>query len=333
DPPGALPLPPPRGPPPPPVLLRPPRAVRHMTALFHGLDILPAYGEADVSLPFFIFFSIFFAMLVGDGGYGLLTLALALWGWRKAKRTPPARAPFILLTVFALATVTWGALTNSWFGFHPPLLDNPASRRLTAPGTGDGLIMLICFTLGAIHLSLARIWNAVLLFPSTKCLAQVGWVGVILFMYFFAGSIVGVLDIPPVMKPVLGVSILLIVLFMLKKDELKTNGVDLGMLPLVIIGCLGDMISYIRLFAVGLAGAKVAENFNAMATGMDWPLYLKIIPMLLILLVGHALNFAMAGLGVLVHAVRLNTLEFSSHKGVSWSGIRFNPFRRTAVED
>jgi len=314
-----------------PTLLRPLRWLQPMLVLFKALGISPAYNEADVSLPFFAFFSIFFAMLVGDGGYGAIILALALWGRTKVKATPMARAPFTLLTIFAFATIAWGALSNTWFGFHPAVLSQGVSEWLSAPGgKGDSNMMLICFTLGVIHLSIARVWNALVLFPDTKFLAQVGWVGVIWFMYFLAGSIVGVLPMPFVMKIVFGVSVLLIACFMLKKSELKTGGADLGMLPLNIIGCLGDIISYVRLFAVGLAGVKVAENFNEMALTIDLPIYIKIVPIILILLLGHALNFAMAGLSVLVHAVRLNTLEFSNHKGISWAGIPFTPFRKTA---
>jgi V/A-type H+-transporting ATPase subunit I len=314
-----------------PTLLRPLRWLQPMLTLFKALGISPAYNEADVSLPFFAFFSIFFAMLVGDGGYGFIILALALWGRTKVKANPVARAPFTLLTVFSIATIIWGALSNTWFGAHPAALSNTVSRWLTLPGgKGDSNMMLICFTLGVFHLSVARVWNAIVLFPDSKFLAQVGWVGVIWFMYFLSGSIVGVLPMPLAMKIVFGVSILLIVLFMLKKSELKSGAADLGMLPLNIISCLGDVISYVRLFAVGLAGVKVAENFNEMAISLDLPIYLKIIPVVLILILGHALNFAMAGLSVLVHAVRLNTLEFSNHKGIAWAGIPFNPFRKTA---
>jgi V/A-type H+-transporting ATPase subunit I len=314
-----------------PTLLRPLPWLKPMISLFKGLGISPAYNEADVSLPFFAFFSIFFAMLVGDGGYGFIILALALWGRTKVKSTPVALAPFTLLTIFSIGTIIWGALSNTWFGTHPAVLSNTVSRWLTLPGgKGDNNMMLICFTLGVIHLSIARIWNAIVLFPDSKFLAQVGWVGVIWFMYFLSGNIVGVLPMPLAMKIVFGVSILLIVLFMLKKNELKSGAADLGMLPLNIISCLGDVISYVRLFAVGLAGVKVAENFNAMAMSFDWPIYLKIVPLVLILVLGHALNFAMSGLSVLVHAVRLNTLEFSNHKGISWAGIPFNPFRKTA---
>ena len=79
----------------------------------------------------------------------------------------------------------------------------------------------------------------------------------------------------------------------------------------------------------GLASVKVAENFNAMALDLGLPIWIKWLPLVLILAIGHGLNLAMAGLSVLVHAVRLNTLEFSNHKGVSWAGYAFRPFGRS----
>jgi V/A-type H+-transporting ATPase subunit I len=100
------------------------------------------------------------------------------------------------------------------------------------------------------------------------------------------------------------------------------------MLPLNVMGSMGDIISYVRLFAVGYASLQVAQNFNAMAVGLNLPLWAKTVPMILILLVGHGINFMLAGLAILVHAVRLNTLEFSNHKGMTWSGYAFNPFRK-----
>ncbi|MDA3924794.1 MAG: hypothetical protein PF904_08870 [Kiritimatiellae bacterium] len=311
-----------------PTLLRPAPGFKAMQSLFNVLGINPAYTEADVSIPFFCFFSIFFAMLVGDGGYGALILLMTIYAARKMKKAP--RSPFILLAVFSIATMVWGLLSNTWFGCHPQVISNPVSEWFKQPdGKGNGNMMLVCFTLGVIHLSIARVWNAITIFPNTKFLAQVGWVGIIWFMYFTAGSIVGVLPAPGIiMKITLGISILLVACFMLKKEELKTEGANLGMLPLNIISCLGDIISYVRLFAVGLASVKVAENFNDMAVGLDLPLILKIPCMILILLLGHGLNFAMAGLSVLVHAVRLNTLEFSNHKGITWSGFAFTPFKR-----
>ena len=106
------------------------------------------------------------------------------------------------------------------------------------------------------------------------------------------------------------------------------------MLPLNIMSALGDIISYVRLFAVGLASVKVAEIFNSMATGLIssehslWLNAIMAVAMVAILVVGHGLNLALAGLSILVHAVRLNTLEFSNHKGISWAGYAFRPFTR-----
>ena len=312
----------------PPTLLSPPRLFRPVLALFDALGIAPAYNETDISVPFFCFFSIFFAMLVGDGGYGALIFLLTLRMRRKMSQAP--RAPFVLLYFFAFATVVWGCLSNTWFGTHPKFADNAASLWLNDPEHGINNMMLFCFTLGVIHLSVARIWNAAKLFPDSKFLAQVGWLGVIWFMYCMSCSIVGIFQAPPFIYPVFGVSVLLLFFFTLKRSELRTSGIELGMLPLNIVSALGDIISYVRLFAVGLASVKVAENFNDMAVNNGLPLWAKIIPMVLILLIGHGLNFAMAGLSILVHAVRLNTLEFSNHKGITWSGYAYRPFKRKA---
>ena len=161
------------------------------------------------------------------------------------------------------------------------------------------------------------------------CLSQFGWAGIVFFMYWTTCSIVGIFSsFPSWLYVELGVSLVLVFGFTLKGSELKSRGIELGMLPLNIMSCLGDIISYVRLFAVGLASVKVAQNFNDMAVGLALPIWIKWIPLVLILLVGHVLNFAMAGLSILVHAVRLNTLEFSNHKGISWAGYAFTPFKK-----
>jgi V/A-type H+-transporting ATPase subunit I len=310
----------------PPTLLRPPRLFRPVLALFEALGISPAYSESDISIPFFCFFSIFFAMLVGDGGYGALIFLLTLYARRKLSHAP--HAPFVLLYVFALATMVWGALSNTWFGTHPAFASQAVSLWLNHPDKGINNTMLVCFSLGVVHLSVARIWGAISLFPDSKFLAQVGWVGILGFMYCMACHVVGVFVAPTFIYYVFGLALFLVFFFSLKRGELRERGIELGMMPLNIVSCLGDIISYVRLFAVGLASVKVAENFNSMAINLDLPLWAKIIPLVLILLIGHGLNFAMAGLSILVHAVRLNTLEFSNHKGVSWSGYTFKPFKR-----
>ena len=314
----------------PPTLIEPPRLFRPVKALFDGLGIAPAYTEADVSVPFMCYFSLFFAMLVGDGAYGAIFLAGTL-----AMRRKLPRSWFVMLTVFSAATVVWGILSNTWFGAPLPFLkDLPTVTWLADPSYHN--MMLLCFTVGVSHLMLARIWNGICKLNDTTCLAEFGWAGVLLFMYFVTNSIVGIFPgIPKPMFWVFGVSLAAVFGFTVKPSELKTRGAELGMLPLNVMSALGDIISYVRLFAVGLASVKVAENFNSMATGLVagenavWVKALLAVAMVAILVVGHALNLAMAGLSILVHAVRLNTLEFSNHKGVSWSGYAFRPFKKT----
>ena len=313
----------------PPTLVEPPKLFRPMQALFAGLGIAPAYTEADVSVPFMCYFSPFFAMPVGDGAYGAIFLAGTL-----AMRKKLPRSWFVLLTVFSSATVLWGVLSNTWFGAPLPFL-----RHLpTVEWLGDTSyhnMMLLCFTIGVSHLMLARLWNGICRAPDSTCIAEFGWAGVLLFMYLVTNSIVGIFSgIPTWAYSVFGVSLVAVFGFSVKPSELKTRGAELGMLPLNIMSALGDIISYVRLFAVGLASVKVAENFNTMATGLVssehalWVNVLMSLAMVAILVIGHGLNLAMAGLSILVHAVRLNTLEFSNHKGVSWAGYAFKAFKK-----
>ena len=314
----------------PPTLIEPPKLFKSVKVLFDGLGIAPAYTEADVSVPFMCYFSLFFAMLVGDGAYGAIFLAGTL-----AMRKKLPRSWFVLLTVFSSATVLWGLLSNTWFGASIPwCADWPTVKWLADPSYAN--MMLLCFTIGVSHLMVARIWNGICRAPDSTALAEFGWAGVLLFMYCVTNSIVGIFpSVPTSVMWVFGVSLVLVFGFSVKPSELKTRGAELGMLPLHIMRALGDIISYVRLFAVGLASVKVAENFNSMATdlvaGADsiWLKALMSLAMVAILVVGHGLNLAMAALSILVHAVRLNTLEFSNHKGVSWSGYGFSPFRKT----
>ena len=311
----------------PPTLLRPPKLFRPITLLFETLGITPGYRETDVSVPFYIFFTIFFAMLVGDAGYGGILLAATVWARRKWRKAP--FAPFALMGVFSLATIAWGVLSGVYFGIPagalPVWMNHPVAQWLSV----QDHIMQLCFTLGAGHLILARLWNAVQLFPSTKALAQVGWVGVLAGMYNLICSVsISGFAAPWWNGYLMGASVVLIVLFMCVKGEFKEHAVDFGMLPLNVIGCMGDIISYVRLFAVGMASVKMAENFDLMATGLALPLVAKVPAMVLILLLGHGLNLLMGALSILVHAVRLNTLEFSGAKGLTWAGIAYRPFRR-----
>ena len=183
----------------PPTLVKPPKFFAPVKSLFDGLGIAPAYTEADVSVPFMCYFSLFFAMLVGDGAYGAIFLAAVMWGWKKYRARPGnaiLRSWLVMLTVFSAATVLWGVLSNTWFGAAIPwLADLPTVRWLADPSYRN--MMLLCFTIGVSHLMFARIWNGLCRLNDTSCLSEFGWAGILLFMYFVTNSIVGIFSSIP----------------------------------------------------------------------------------------------------------------------------------------
>jgi V/A-type H+-transporting ATPase subunit I len=316
----------------PPTQVRMPRWTKPIQGVFDMLGVLPGYREADTSSVFLIFFSIFFAILIGDAGYGALILLATLWGRRKLPKAPGY--PFVLFGILGSVTILWGVLTGNYFGIPQSALPELMQPRtglghwLTNRETGQDNMMQLCFLIGAMHLTVAHVWNTLVLFPNRKALAQVGWGCMVWTMYAMACNMVLQQPLPVWAMPCFGVGLVLIVLFMTDPKELKANMMDHIMLPLSLVNCLVDVISYIRLFAVGMASLQVAQSFNGMALGMDLPLALRIPVVALILLLGHGLNIALGALGILVHAVRLNTLEFSQHKGLEWAGSAYRPFRR-----
>lgn len=312
----------------PPTEVRMPRWTRPVKAVFDMLGVLPGYREADTSSVFLIFFSIFFAILIGDAGYGVLILLATLWGRRKLPKAPGY--PFVLFAILGGVTVIWGMLTANYFGIpHTALPALMQPRLAVTPWLNtQNNMMQLCFLIGAIHLTIAHVWNALVLLPNRKAYAQVGWGFMVWTMYAMACTMVLQQERPVWTIPSFVVGLVLIVLFMTDPKELKAKVIDHVMLPLDLVSCLVDVISYIRLFAVGMASLQVAQSFNEMALGMELPLAVKIPVTALILLLGHGLNIVLGALGILVHAVRLNTLEFSQHKGLEWAGSAYRPFRR-----
>jgi len=200
----------------------------------------------------------------------------------------------------------------------------------------DNLIDL-CFLIGAVHLSFAHVWNAVTLGRErawTKVPAQVGWLVVVWSMFFIARQAVLGRGMPWYLLYLLLAGILLVAVFMKTPKELKGGWIDHALLPLTMINNFVDILSYIRLFAVGYASIAVLATFNDIAASIGFDSVLTAVGASLVLLFANALNIVLAGLGVLVHAVRLNTLEFSTHKGLAWQGHnQYTPFagRREAA--
>ncbi len=326
-----------------PVKLNPPRWATPIKAVFQGVDILPAYHEADVSVLFMLFFSLFFAMIIGDAGYGALFVGLTLWMRKKL----PVDA-FRLLMVTSLTTIVWGVMTGTYFGISPEIIgQTPLVRAqipfLTDPANAAQNIMGLCFLIGAVHLGISHLWNVwdLAVARKLKALEQFGWFLTTVFMFFLAdavvigGHMVGYLKLSEAAAASLwqGLGLMaiagtvLIILFMMPPKEIKDGWFNLALLPLNLVGNFTDVVSYVRLYAVGTASFAVANAFNVMIFGGDVS-FVGALFGAVFAFAAHTLNILLCIMGVLVHGIRLNTLEFSNHKGISWSGSPYRPFAK-----
>lgn len=308
-----------------PTLVRNPSWVRPIRAVFQFIGLLNGYGEPDISAIFMLFFTLFVAMLIGDAGYGAVILILAFLCRRKMASSPSTLRLFYTL---GSATLGWGLLTANYFGVD--LSGSlPSVPYLTDAAQKDDNLKYLCFLIGAVHLTIAHVWTGLRAIRTWQVLAEIGRILVVWSMFFLAKLLV--LNHPISTRAVaamFGVGLTLIVLFMTPLRKFKTEWYNHVMLPLTIIGNFVDVVSYIRLFAVGFAGVAVAESFNKMALSMGAGSLGGGIAAVLVLLVGHGLNLALSAMAVIVHGVRLNTLEFSQHMGMQWTGIPYHPFAR-----
>jgi V/A-type H+/Na+-transporting ATPase subunit I len=308
-----------------PTKIENPRWVQPIKPVLHFIGVVPGYDEVDISTVFLLFFSLFFAMIVGDAGYGMLFLTLTYLGRRKYPDKP--QLIFTLLYVMSIGTILWGILTGQYFGITD-LLPAPLEVLKITWLTDQDNIMFLCFLIGAIHLTIAHGWNVIRYLNTTLSLAHLGWIMTTWTMFFLARNMVIGHDFPPVMYYVLLVGVVLIVLFMTPVRRIKSEWFNHVMLPLNLVSNFVDVISYIRLFAVGMATYAVANAFNEIAVQIGFGNVIAGLGAALLLFFAHTLNILLAIMGVLVHGIRLNTLEFANHLGMQWTGKSYRPFSR-----
>ena len=309
-----------------PTLLRNPRWVRPIGALFEFLGVVPAYGHVDVSVPFLVFFTFFFAMIVGDAGYGLVFLLLTELGIRRMR--PAAPRVVALARTLSIATIVWGLASGNVFGLAvlPPVLARLRLEWLTDEGNLIGL----SFAVGAVHLTLAHAWNALRNMGSPRALADLGWIATTWTMYFLARQLVLDDPFPVAAWWAFAAGVAAIVAFTTPWRALRREWFQHALLPLTLVNNFVDVVSYVRLFAVGAATFAVAGAFNDLAAGVGIGGPIGGALAALVLFFGHALNVLLAAMGVLVHGVRLNTLEFAGHLGLPWTGHPYRPLAHAA---
>lgn len=301
-----------------------------------SLYMLPRYNELDMT-PFFApFFMIFFGMCFGDAGYGVLFIIaiLALW-----KKIPAKFRDFAWLGLFLnIATVIFGMLTGNVFGIElakiPELVE---FKRYFI--TNDNMFN-IAIGMGVVQVMFGQILR---IFNRAKRggsfiygLSSLGWV----ILFISSGLAYAELTPQYTMSSLayyitIGIAGFLI-LFMNspRSNPLVNLGKGLYSFYEQGTGVVGDLISYVRLFAIGLVGAIIAQIFNALSVGLsgDIPV-LSWILMIAILLVGHGLNIFISILGAFVHPVRLTFVEFFKNAEFEGGGREFKPFRRIKHND
>lgn len=329
------------------------------------LGTVPGYREYDISGWFLLFFSIFVGMIFGDAGYGALMAFIAIFAMlgslTKGKKVQPA---INLLLLLGLTTMLWGTLTCNWFGIAPRLLPQvlrslaftPFSNAYAVLSLENELwvkqnIQIFCFTLALIQLTIAHLKGMIRYIKSPKFLGDFGSILMIWGMYYVVLNMVvnstrfsfdapipiAALSQYPILYAVgglIGIGFLLSFMFA-SYDGSFRNAVlesckNIVSVMLGVINVFADIVSYIRLWAVGLAGSAISITINEMAGPMlgGFILFAGI----LLLVFGHGFNMILNVLSVIVHGVRLNTLEFSSHLGMSWSGFNYEPFSNTEAE-
>ena len=254
----------------PPSLIRTPKWVERIQPLFKFLDITPGYREADISMWFLIFFTLYVAMIVGDAGYGLIFFLLTLLICKKAPK--PQFASF----------AEEGVNTNYY-------------------------IQNFCFYIGITQLLLGLIISFIRKLPSLAAWTDVGWMFVVVASYFVAQKFVlGAPAFNPVTWPLAAAGFVIVCLCSEQNGNIL-KGVLMGlawspMKVLDTVSMFANLVSYIRLFAVGLATVAVATSFNAMAAGMAESMGVPgIIIGAVILFVAHAFNMVLALLSIIVH--------------------------------
>ena len=295
----------------------------------------PDYNEFDPTPYISVFFLLFFAMCMGDAGYGLLLAIIGIL----LRKSDGMKSLAPLVTVLGIGTFVVGIVMHTFFGVDISQLAWIPSwlKAVMITGTIGGFEaqMVLSLAIGIVHLCLAMVVKTVYATRNKGFLGSLGvWGWTLLIVGGVALGTLAMLSLLPagvvkVIFIVLGVvSALGIFLFNdIRRNPLKNIGSGLWEAYNTVTGLLGDVLSYLRLYALGLAGGMLGKAFNDIATmtlgdgsfGFGWFTFA------LILVIGHALNLAMCCLGAFVHPLRLNFLEFFKNSGYDGKGRVYNP--------
>jgi len=321
----------------PPIKLNNNSFTKHFTVITDMFG-RPGYNEYDPTPMISIFFLLFFAMCMGDAGYGIIFMILGLF-MRKNKDLS-STSPLVM--ILGAGTFVIGIILHTFFGMDMKewsfLPDWIRRCMLPAEALGYDAGMVMAIVVGIIHISVAMIVKTYMATKNNGFLNSLGTWGWTLLIV--GGVIVGGLSLTKVLDSevtkwviiVLGIiSAAGIFLFNdIHRNPLVNIGSGLWATYNTASGLLGDVLSYLRLYALGLAGGKLGGAFNmlgdmVLGDGSN-PIGWLFCPILLI--VGHTINIALCSLGAFVHPLRLNFLEFFKNSGYEGSGRKYKPLEQ-----
>ena len=312
---------------------QPPTLFRNAAPMRAGEDLVafymtPSYWLWDPSSVVFLSFALFFAMIVADAGYALLLAGIVILYRKRLAASAAGRRWRVMLSVLAGATAVYGMLAGSYFGVTPPE-DSPLSL-LHVLDLGDFTVMMtLSVIIGASHISYACLMDGLRYLHWPQRLPPFGWAGAVLGGLF---AWLGMqFEIPRLQEGGIAIFLagLVLVVAFSGYGEKPLARIFKGVTALAgISGAFGDVLSYLRLFALGLASASLAMAFNDMAKDVQQAIPgIGFLFGLLILLLGHALNFLLSVSSGFIHGLRLNVIEFFKW-GVKDEGNPYRPFER-----
>ena len=312
---------------------------------------LPNYHDLDPSFYFAPFFMLFFGLCLGDGGYGLLVLfgGLAVAKFCKGDVCNYGR----LMAWLGMMTVICGLLMGTFFGidlsqqdwaFLAPVKPYFLNDNGVGPIFGYSPMMVLSVIIGLIQVLLGMILKgckAVKNYGFAYGIGTFCWVAAIILAVILYGLPACGVQLPQVLQTILmvliGISALGIFFYNSPGSYRRPL---LGLLGNIgggvwatygmATGLLGDLLSYIRLFALGLTGGVLGGVFNSLAIDMtsSLPVMVRWIPMILILLAGHGITFALSMISAFVHPMRLTFVEFFKNADFEGGGKEYSPFRK-----
>jgi V/A-type H+-transporting ATPase subunit I len=318
-----------------PILLKNNRFAR-LYEIIGKLYELPNYKELDL-VPFFApFYMMFFGFSLGDAGYGLVIIGLAEYLKRKM---PNLRSVMKLGQLLGLATVIFGILTGTFFGIDLINSEIAWLENVKEYMVDTDELFNLAIILGVIQIlfgMVLKVINISRVKGFMYSLSTIGWLILIIGLgAVFGLKTAGTLDeqtASVAQYVVLGIAgVFILVLNHPKRNIFMNIGAGLWDVYNMATSLLGDVLSYIRLFALGVSSAILGMVFNNMAMSMKPDnIILGPLVMIIILVIGHSITIFMSGLGAFVHPLRLTFVEFYKNAGFTGGGKPYKPFAETA---